>query len=92
MVRMFGMMPRSEIEIEKRFEDGAGLISTIQAGKNGWTILFADHSSEYQDFVDTAENNFSKALEKLCSYFSILTMIDKENDNAVHQGRTSTES
>jgi len=80
MNRMFGMMPRSEIEIEKRYctgsESDAKLAATIQAGKNGWTILFADHSSEYQDVVDTAENNFNKALNKLISYFTEITIID----------------
>ena len=63
MDRMFGMMPSKEIEIEKIYKDVYGLKVIIQAGKNGWTVLWADCSSSYQDVEDTAENNFNKALK-----------------------------
>jgi len=70
MNRFCGMMPSSEVEKEKSFRVGAGqLIVTIQAGKNGWTILYADSSSEYKDVVDTTENNFNKALNILNENF-----------------------
>lgn len=71
MKRFFGMMPSSEIEQEKRYIDDSGLKITIQAGKNGWTILYADSSSEYADVVDTTENNHNKALEVLKSHLSV---------------------
>lgn len=71
MKRFFGMMPSSEIEQQKRYVDEHGLKITIQAGKNGWTILYADSSSEYADVVDTTENNHNKALEVLKSHLNV---------------------
>lgn len=62
MKRFFGMMPSSEIKMQKTFVDNYGLKITIQAGENGWTILYADSSSKYRDVVDTTENNFNDAL------------------------------
>jgi len=41
---------------------------TIESGKNGWTILYADSSSDYQDVESTAEDNFNRALERLKSH------------------------
>lgn len=61
MNRFFGMMPSSEIEIEKSFKERTGT-TMIQAGKNGWTILYPDGSSQYEDTVDSVENNYEKAL------------------------------
>ena len=46
MNRFFGMMPSSEIEVSKTFKDDFGLRISIDAGKNGWTIMYADSSSE----------------------------------------------
>lgn len=71
MKRFFGMMPSSEVKTEKRFKVGVSkLIITIQAGENGWTILYADSSSEYKDEIDTVENNFNKAFEVLKKHFT----------------------
>ncbi len=69
MKRFMGMMPSSEVKKEKRFDTGNGLIATVQAGENGWTILYADNSSEYKDVVDTTENNFNKAMDVLKANF-----------------------
>ena len=69
------MMPFSEIEISKRFKDDMGLEVTIDAGPNGWTILYADSSSEYKDEIDTAENNFKKALEILKSHLDVKEIV-----------------
>ena len=65
MNRFFGMMPSNEIEMQKTFVDDLGLKIEIQAGKNGWTILYADSSSTYNDIIDTVENNFNSALTQL---------------------------
>ena len=71
-----GMMPSSEIAQEERFKVGMSqLIVTIQAGKNGWTILYADSSSEYKDEVDSVENNFKKAMELLKTQFSDINKV-----------------
>lgn len=65
------MMPSSEVKKEQQFKVGAGQLTvTVQAGENGWTILYADSSSEYKDVIDTTENNFNKAIEVLKTHFS----------------------
>lgn len=70
------MMPSNEVKMEKRFKVGVGQLTvTLQAGENGWTILFADSSSEYEDVVDTVENNFNRALETLKKYFGDINAI-----------------
>ena len=64
------MMPSSEVKREERFKVGVGQLTvTIQAGENGWTILYADGSSGYKDEVDTTDNNFKKAMEVLKTHF-----------------------
>lgn len=69
MKRFMGMMPSSEVKKQKRFDTGNGMIATIQAGEKGWTILFADSSSEHKNIEDTTENNFNSALKQLNKYF-----------------------
>lgn len=70
MKRFMGMMPSNEVKKEKQFKVGAGQLTvTVQAGENGWTIIYADSSSDYKDVVDTTENNFNKAVEVLKSNF-----------------------
>ena len=64
MQRFFGKMPASEVAISKKFVDRPGpngLSFRIEAGNKGWTILFADLSTEYEDVEATAEQNFEKA-------------------------------
>lgn len=73
MNRFFGMMPTSEVEKEKRYKDSQGLTITIQAGPRGWTILYADSSSEYRDVEASTEDNFNEALQTLKGHFSELT-------------------
>lgn len=77
MKRFFGMMPSSEIEIEKRFKDNLGLYVTIQAGHNGWTILWADGGSTYKDEVHTAEENFNIALEEVKKHLTIVSEVEE---------------
>ena len=67
MNRFFGMMPVEEVEIERTFVDEEGLKATIQAGKNGWSVLWEDCSSDYADEEDTAENNYQKAFDTYVS-------------------------
>jgi hypothetical protein len=76
MKRFFGMMPSSEVKREEQFRVGVGqLIVTIQADENGWTILYADSSSEYKDEVDTTDNNFDKAMSVLKTHFGDINRI-----------------
>ena len=61
MKRFFGMMPSTEIEIEKYYKDENGYKITIQAGKNGWTIIYADHSTDFKDIISSVNKNFEEA-------------------------------
>ena len=61
MRRFFGLMPSEEVSIELRFKDMHGLGLLIQAGSKGWSIIYADQSSEYMDVNETPENNFETA-------------------------------
>lgn len=71
MKRFFGMMPSSEIKRQEKFKVGIGqLIVNIQAGENGWAIIYADSSSDYKDEVDTTDNNFNKAMNVLKTHFN----------------------
>lgn len=78
MNRMFGMMPSAEIEIEKTYKDESGLKVRIQAGKNGWTIIWADGGTTYKDEVHTAEENFNIALEQATKDVGELVEFEKE--------------
>jgi len=71
MNRFMGMMPSSEIKLSKRYVDDLGLKITIDVGENGWTIIYADHSTEYKDVVDTIDNNLNSALTVLKSHMNI---------------------
>ena len=61
MDRIFGMMPRYEVEKEELFSDVLGLKITIQAGPHGWTVIFADGGTHYVDQDATTEENFKAA-------------------------------
>ena len=71
MNRFFGMMPASEIEIEKTYKDKDGLQVTIQAGIHGWSILWADGGSTYKDEDLSAEENFKNAFEAATSVMEL---------------------
>lgn len=79
MKRFFGLMPSNEIEITKTFKDDNGYEITIDAGKHGWTIIYADTATEYEDIDGTAEENFNRAYKILKSHFDKL---EEVNENA----------
>lgn len=76
--RMFGMMPASEVTVNKRFRTDCGGV-TCEAGPNGWTVIWADGSTNYGDTVDTAENNLQKAIDKLLHHIPEAEEIKKES-------------
>ena len=63
MKRFFGIMPTNEVEIEKKYKDKYGYNVTIQAGPNGWSILWADGGSSWKDEENSADENFNIALK-----------------------------
>ena len=78
MRRMFGMMPTSEVEIQKTYKDPSDLKITIQAGPHGYAILYADSSAEGKDIDDTSEGNLNRALEILRGHFGEITECQEE--------------
>lgn len=63
MKRFFGMMPSDEIEREEGYLDKYNHKIIIQAGPNGWSILYADGSSQYKDETKSTDDNFKEAYE-----------------------------
>lgn len=75
MKRFMGMMPSSCIEIRKDFKDKDGKKVHIDAGPEGWTVIYADGSTQYDDVVATSEDNY-KAAYKIASKNLNLIEID----------------
>ena len=62
MKRFFGLMPQSEIEREEILrEKETGDQLRIQAGPNGWSVIYCDGSSTYGDDNSNTEINFKSA-------------------------------
>ncbi|MDB2122365.1 hypothetical protein [Clostridium paraputrificum] len=78
MNRFLGMMPSTEIEIEKCYKDKNGYRVRIQAGLNGWTIIYADSSSEFRDVTISADENFKEAYSLAVDRLGALTEIKFE--------------
>jgi hypothetical protein len=81
MNRFFGMMPSNEVKIRKTFVDGLGLKIRIDAGENGWSIIYADNSSEYKDEVNTSKKNFDRAFQVLKSHFMDIKEFDDDSNS-----------
>lgn len=71
MKRFFGMMPSDEIEKEVIWIDDpeSNFKETIQAGPNGWTIIWADGGSLYTDQTKGTEANYEEAVRYLKKHF-----------------------
>ena len=69
MNRFFGMMPSSEVDKEVVFKDSVDMTILVQAGSNGWSIIYADHSAEFGDNKSAADDNYEAALAKLYTHF-----------------------
>lgn len=79
MKRFFGMMPVKEIERTEYFVDEYGLSVRIDAGPNGWTVRYADMSSEYKDESIGTDANFENAYKVAVESVGNLTPKAKEN-------------
>ena len=55
MKRFFGMMPSSEVTLERTYKDNEGLRIRLQAGPHGWTVIYADRGTEYKAFWKRTE-------------------------------------
>ena len=52
-----------------------GMKVIIQAGPHGYTIIFMDNTTEYEDIDDTTENNFNKAYNIALRYMGTLIQV-----------------
>lgn len=69
MERFFGIMPASEVKIEKIYEDDLGFKIIVQAGEHGWSIMYPGYSgATYDDIDNTPEDNFKLALKELSAH------------------------
>ena len=76
------MMPQNEVKLQRTIKVGTPPVTVVvQSGDNGWTILYADHSSEYEDVTDTAENNYNKAINILNQHVTDNISLDKLKEN-----------
>ena len=66
MKRFFGMMPTNEIEKEVTYKAKGIMFDVriiIQAGPNGWTVIWPDKGTNYKDETHDTETNFNTAYE-----------------------------
>jgi topoisomerase IA-like protein len=76
MRRFMGMMPMAEVEKQQSFKDRDGYCIMVQAGPNGWTIIWGDYSTDYRDVTATTTVNWQAALDYLANKgFKDLTLI-----------------
>lgn len=72
---MRGFVEQSRSE---EFEVGFGFhkdVVLVEAFVDGWRIYYADCSSEYQNVVDTVDNNFERAMAVLKTHFTDINKI-----------------
>lgn len=86
MKRFFGMMPCDEIEREERYLDKYNYKIIIQAGPNGWSILYADGSSQYKDETKSTDDNFKEAYENATESLGELKKCTMDQSVEVSEG------
>lgn len=78
----------SEIEITKTFDDGrsTGMTIIIDAGRNGWTIRWADRSTDGHDMKGTAQENMDRAIARAHETFPDIFEIPNDNAKEASEG------
>lgn len=69
MQRFMGLMPSSEVKKSRLWSDGMGKHCTVEAGPNGWTIVFADAGTQYKDAAVGTEVNYAEASKRMLKLF-----------------------
>lgn len=80
MKRFFGMMPSSEVTLERTYKDNEGLRIRLQAGPHGWTVIYAVGGKinlDYTDIDALPEENLESAYQQALSHFSELTKVSE---------------
>ena len=80
MNRFFGMMPSNCIEKEEHYRDSNGLSIIIQAGPEGWSILWADGGSNFKDADTTTDQNFDEAFKFATDVVGELTKVSPSSE------------
>jgi len=87
MKRFMGLMPSSEVAIEKRFLVDVNQIQvvTIQAGYGGWTIIFPDNSTEFKDEKNDPETNYQIAKKVMQKHYSkhLITELSADREEKI---------
>lgn len=77
MKRFAGMMPANEVERSEAFKDQNNQKVRIDAGPNGWTIIWADLSTTYADAPVGTEENFKAAYARAEAEVGKLTSLQE---------------
>lgn len=78
MTRYMGLMPTNEIEKSITYQDHRNNRYAIDAGPNGWTIIYPLNTVEFKDNETTTEENFNEAYNILKDKISSITPIENE--------------
>lgn len=80
IIRFFGLMPCTEVEKEAHYIDCRDRPVRIQAGPHGWTVVYADCSTNYKDIDADTETNFNEALRVATDNLGILVQYNYDNN------------
>ena len=83
------MMPRSEVEKEVTYCDDpkSKYRITIQAGPNGWSILYSDYSTSYNDNPGAGtETNFKEAYDEMKADFPNAYEVNDVKREVIYEG------
>lgn len=83
MERLWGLMPSYKVEKYISFKDRNDLSINIEAGPEGWTIMYADLSNEYSDNIASTEENFKSAYDYANSKFGPLREVTSDSSMEV---------
>ena len=85
MKRFMGMMPSSCIKIRKDFKDENGLKIHIDAGPEGYTIIYADGSTEYADIEASSEENYKAAYKAAIKNLKLTEIKNSSNNEELDE-------
>ena len=88
MNRFAGLMPVSEVKKERTYKTKDGHSVIVQAGPNGWTVIWPDQGNNFKDNVADTEENFQTALVVVETYYPGITGDDyahREKDDAYRE-------
>lgn len=76
MERLFGLLMNAEKEAT--YKDDNDLEITIQASKTGWTVIWADGGTSFEDKHTSTEENFNNAYRYVTNEIGNLTEVASE--------------